>query len=82
MSCEIFYILPGGQVTFCVTKRHLAVAKATEILIIKLGFSAYKKLGGGAAIGRVLSTCWPIFQKGPAVRKRNCFLYFPLSLLF
>ncbi|MFD2865126.1 hypothetical protein [Mucilaginibacter antarcticus] len=46
MSCEFFEIPPGGQETFCETKRHLAVAKATEILIINLGlFPLNKQLG-------------------------------------
>lgn len=38
MSCDFFQIPPGGQVTFCETKRHLAVAKATEIPVSNLGF--------------------------------------------
>src|SRR5258706_8242520 len=47
MSCEFFQFPPGGQETFCETKRHLAVAKTTEILIINLGFQPLnKKLGG------------------------------------
>ncbi|MDB5118763.1 MAG: hypothetical protein JWQ79_4255, partial [Mucilaginibacter sp.] len=55
MSCEIFQVPPGGQETFCETKRHLAVAKATEILIIKLEFQLLnKKWGGGCAAIRFL----------------------------
>jgi hypothetical protein len=55
-SCDFFYIPPGGQETFCETKRHLAVAKATETLIINLGFQPLnKKSGGGSAAIRSLA---------------------------
>jgi hypothetical protein len=52
-----FFISPlEGQETFCETKRHLAVAKATEILIIKLEFQPLNKtLGGGFAAARSLA---------------------------
>jgi hypothetical protein len=38
MSREFFQLPPGGQETFCETKRHLAVAKATEVWIMNLKF--------------------------------------------
>jgi hypothetical protein len=56
---KFFYLPPGGQETFCETKRHLAVAKATEILIINLRFYPSNKNGEAIIMAK------PTLQMGP-----------------